>query len=537
MFKYIKQVVKYLILVLIALPVYAGGPLQSARTFKNNGGLIDHISPLLIDDTHASAIQNITMDDRGLLSKRNGFSVIQTTSVLASTQAVTGGTYHTATTGSNFFTVVVGSDIYRTSNLFTNYSRVTGSVSITAASSNLAQSTHLQDQAVFCNESDKPFYIGSSGNAATISTNTFDTAKTCATYGSYLVVANTSESSTAFPSRVRWSDINNINSFPALNFIDVEPDDGDKIVGIISYDEEVFIFKKRSIYEMRITGLDGPDAFIIRPISRNVGAWAKNSIKVVPHFGVVFLAQNTLYVLNTSYASQYSDSGLTPIGDPIQRTFDTVSRGMWANAVAGVYPHKYQYWIAVSTDGVTNSEVLVYDYIQKNWTVFTNMYINMLSQAEDSTGQNILISGDYHGVTYKQDVGASDNQGGNSQTISGQYTTANLSLGAEDITKGYKYLYIYSLGDVVYSMKVEAAYDYNSSYEYSTTVQLGSKGALYDTGIYDVDIYPTSGYNVSRVELNREARAIRLRFTNSNSGEVFGLLGWTLVYQSEDYKQ
>src|SRR5260221_9273222 len=185
MLKYIKIA---LLLAVLPYQALAGGPYQSARTFKNNGGLVDHISPLLIDDTHASAINNITMDDRGLLSKRNGYTVIQSTSVLASTQAVTGGTYHTATTGTSFFAVVVGSDIYRTANTFNGYSRVTGTVSITAGASNQAQSTHLQDQAIFCNELDKPFYVGSTGNAVTISTNTFDKAKTCATYGNYLVV-------------------------------------------------------------------------------------------------------------------------------------------------------------------------------------------------------------------------------------------------------------------------------------------------------------------------------------------------------------
>jgi len=163
------------------------------------------------------------------------------------------------------------------------------------------------------------------------------------------------------------------------------------------------------------------------------------------------------------------------------------------------------------------------------------MYNNMLAQAEDSSGNTLLISGDYRGATYKQDNGSTD--GINQSPIVGYYTTGNLSLGAEDLTKGFKYLYIYTLGDVIYTMDVNAGYDYNASYEYSTTIQMGSSGALYDTGIYDVDIYPTSGYNVARVELNRSARAIRLKFTNANSGEVFGLLGWSLVFNVEDYKQ
>ncbi len=530
---------KKLLLGLLLIPsVLAANPLQSKRTFTNNGGLVNHLSPFLTPDNNASEIENITMDDRGLLSKRNGYTVIQSTSALGvstsavagSTGPVNGGVYHTATVGNSFFTVIMGSDVYRTGNTFSSYSRITGSVVITNSNSNLAQATHLQDKAIFCNEVDKPFYVGSTGNATTISTTTFSAAKTCATYGVYLVIGNTTESALAFPSRVRWSNINDINDFPPLNYIDVEPDDGDKIVGIVAFDESVYIFKHRSIYRMLITGLDGPDAFNIRPVSRNVGAWAKNSIKIIPNVGIAFLAQNTAYLLN--------DQGLNPIGDPIQRTFDGVSRSMWANAVGGVYPKRYQYWLAVSTANSQNSEILVYDYVQGNWTIFTDMKVNMLAESEDSTGQNILVSGDYQGVTYKQDNGSVDSPRGTSTGIDAFYTTANLfTADSPDITKGFKYLYIYSLGDQSYTLNVKAGYDLNSTYEFNDDIDLGSAGAVYDTGVYDVDVYPASGYQTTRIELNRVSRSMRLKFSNTSSGEIFGLIGWTIVYEMQDYTQ
>ncbi len=522
-----------LLLGLLLLPsIGLGAQLQSQRFFANNGGLVDHLSPLRIPDNTATDINNITMDDRGQLSKRNGYSVIASTSAMIgfSTWSVNGGGYHNASSGNNFFAVVVGTAVYKTSTALGSWTSVSGINSITATVTNLAQVTDLQDSLVFCNEVDKPFYLKSTGVATAISTDTFSAAKTCGTYGAYLVVGNTTESSVAFPSRVRWSDINNINSFPALNYIDVEPDDGDKIVAIIAFDESIYIFKHRAIYKMLITGLDGPDAFIIRPLSRNIGAWAKNSVRVIPSVGIAFLAQNTAYLLN--------NDGLNPIGDPIQRTFDTVSRGNWANAVGGVYPHKYQYWLAVSTAGATNTEVLVYDYVQKNWTIFTNMNVNMLAQTEDSSGQNILVSGDYMATAYKQDTGSTDNPGGVASGISASYTTANLLMGGTpEITKGFKYLYIFTQGDVNYTLNVKAAYDYISTYEYSKDVQIGSAGSVYGTGIYDTDVYPASGVNVTRLELNRSSQAIKIKFSNATSGEVFGVIGWTVVYSLEDYKQ
>lgn len=525
MLKYFKS------LAIISLSLYCqGAELQPKRFFANNGGLVDHISPLLVPEQNASAIQNITMDDRGQLSKRNGYSLLNTIGALG-TSAVTGGGYHNAATGSSFFGVVVGTHVYRTGNTFAgSYTDVTGTTTVTSGATNLAQVTDVNDNLIFCNDVDKPFYLSSTGNAVQISTGLFTGAKTCATYGSYLVIGNTTETAVSFPSRVRWTSIQNTNDFPANNYVDVEPNDGDKIVAIIGFDDSVYVFKKRSIYRMLITGQDGADAFVIRPVVRNIGAWAKNSVRVIPNVGIAFLAQNTAYVL--------SDSGLEPIGDPIQRTFDTVNRTQWGNAVAVVYPKRYQYWLSIATgSATTNGEVLVFDYIQKAWSVYTGINANALAQAEDSNGNNIIISGDYSGNQYKQDIGTSDNPAGVATAITGSYTTGELTLGTPEITKGFKYLYIFSQVDVTTTLTVNVAYDYMSAYESALSVDLGQAGALYDTARYDQDLYPAVAYKVSRIELNRSARDIRLRFSNASAGSIVGVIGWSLVYSLENYNQ
>lgn len=527
---------KYLLLTIVITGLSVincfSAPLQSSRHFENTGGLLDRVSPLLVPDKNATVINNITLDDRGQLSKRNGYDILNSTGALGPTSfAITGGGYHTAATGSSFFGLVAGSDVFKTGNTFAgSYTKVTGNVTITNSASNLVQTTSFQDKLVFCNESDKPFTLASTGNASHISTNTFSAAKTCATYGSYLVVGNTTESSVANPSRVRWSDINNTESFPANNYWDVEANDGDKVVSVVSFEDSVYIFKKRSIHRLIITGLDGANAFVVRPIARNIGAWAKNSVKVVPNVGIVFLAQNTVYVL--------SGNQLEPIGDSIQRTLDDISRASWASAVGEVYPKRYQYWLAVSPSGSGNTQVLVYDYIQKSWTIYSGMTVNALAQAEDSTGDNILLSGDLNGNHYKQDTGTSDNPANVSTPISASYTTNDISLGTPEITKTFKYLYLFSLVDTTTTVTTNIYYDYDgSAVQNSIDLSLGQTGALYDTAVYDTAVYPNVQYKVSRVELNRSARSVKLQFTNSSANSLVGIIGWVFVFQIEDYRQ
>ncbi len=526
-----------LISAFLCLNVYGAGNLQPKRYFQNNGGLLDRNSPLAVPDQYASGILNVTLDTRGQLLKRNGQSMINASTGILTTAAVTGGGYHASSTGSNFFAVVVGTSVYREVNTFAGtYTDVTSTVSITSSASNLAQVTDLNDKLIFCNESDKPFYVDSSHNSLALNETLFSAAKTCSTYGVYLIVGNTTESAVNYGSRIRWSDINTPDSFPALNFIDVEPDDGDRIVSLISFDDSVYIFKKRSVYRMVITGLDGPDAFIIRPVLRNVGAWAKNSVRVVPGQGIFFLAQNTLYLLNNSASASYTGGGLEPIGDPIQRTFDSVNRTQWGNAVAAVYPKRYQYWISVATNSATsNNTTLVYDYVQKAWSIYSNINANALAQAEDSNGNNLLISGDYAGNQYKQDTtNTTDNVNGITTVIPFAYTTPDLPIDSPEFTKNFKYLYLF-FNVVEGTTTVEASFDYQANYEFSQQVPLGQIGALYDTAIYDTDIYPSINYKVARIEINRSAKAIKLRFSESSSNS-YGVIGWALIYSLEDWR-
>lgn len=528
MLKYIRTIG---LLCLSLSTAFAAAPLQSKRYFQNSGGMVDHISPILVPDNKASGMVNFTVDDRGQLTARAGFKILNSTGNLGGTSVpVTGGGYHNAASGTSFFAIIVGTNVYRTSNSFGGtYTRVTSTVTLTSSASNLAQHTSLNDYQIFCNELDPPFKLNASTDAIQLGVGSPTKAHTCATYGSYLVLANLTESAVDYPSRIRWSDISNQDVWPALNYIDIEPNDGDKIVSVIAYQDSVYVFKKRSIYKMMITGLDGPDAFIVRPYARNLGAWAKNSVRVIPNLGIAFLAQNTLYILG--------DTQFEAVGDPIQRTFDSVTRSQWANAVGAVYPKRYQYVLAVSTTGATNNISLVYDYVQKSWTTYSGISFGMLEQAEDVTGQNVLVTGDYHGNNYKLDEATNKDLPDNVSTaITTSYTTGWLHQDMPEFTKSYKYVYIFTQVTSTASLTIEASFDYGTTYEYHQTVGLGTATALYGTAIYGIDLYALSGYDVTRFEINRSAKAIKLRFSSSSTAASINPIGWALIYSDEDWK-
>lgn len=504
-------------------PAFAG--LHSERFFDNTGGLIDRYSPILVPVKSASDIQNIHLDERGQLLKRRGYSLNNTTDLTHST--TTGAGYHQSTTGTSFFAVIVGTNIFTTGNTFGGtYTTVTGTITLTNNINNLAQFTNISDYGVFCNESDPPIQVrsGSAFRIPNVSTG----AKTCEGYNNYLLIGNLVEGTVTFGSRLRWSDLGAIGTWPSNNYIDIEPDDGDSIVAIKRYQNNLYVFKKHSIYEAIQTGGAGAEAFIVRPIARGIGAWAKNSVKAINTKGIVFLGSNGVYL--------FDGNNFDFISDQIQHRIDGLNRTRYTYAVGEVYSVKNQYLLSI-TDGVDikNSTILAWDYIQQAWSVYSGIKANTLASAEDSDGHVVLFSGDYNGDIYKQDTGTTDNPNGASTPIASFYASPHLHFGTPELDKTFKYLYIFSKATTVTDLTIDIGYNFQDSYRDNKVISIGGANALWGSGIWGTDAWPGTSVQVQRIEINRTGKAIKFKFSD-NSDTQLGVLGYVVVYAIEDYQ-
>ncbi len=505
----------------------ASAQLQPARFIDNNGGLVDRYSTLAAPQNTASEIQNVMLDDRGQLSKRTAQDTIGSTTTAISTMAVTGIGYHGGSNG--FYTIVTGTSIWRTGNTLNgNYTSVIGTATLTGISTNLVQFTDFQDYAIGCSLSDPPFKLKASGNAAKlIAVSTV--AKTCAGFGNYLVLGNTTEGTTAFPSRVRWSDLNDPDIWPANNYIDVEPDDADGVISLIQFQGSVYIFKRRSVHQLIITGLAGAEAFITRPVARGLGAVSRMSVQVIDNVGIMFQGQNGIYL--------YDGSNITLVSDNIQRTFDGIASTRLVHTVGAVYRTRNQYWLAYSTSS-TNTQVAVYDYIQNAWTVYAGIEANTIGSGEDSNGQPVLLTGSTAGFIHSQDTELNqDEKNGVSTPIESFYVTQDLHLDSPEVEKSFKYVYVFTITDSVTTVTVQAAYNLDPEYTDTYSIALEQSGVLWDSALWDTAIWPASVQRIFRKDLNRNGRTIRLRFSNTAENQKLGVLGWTIVYDAEDYKE
>ena len=201
-----------------------------------------------------------------------------------------------------------------------------------------------------------------------------------------------------------------------------------------------------------------------------------------------------------------------------------------------MYIPKHQYWLAVSNGSdSTNQTILVWDYIQEAWSVYSGIKANALMPAEDNNGNLVLFSGDTSGNVYKQDTGTTDAPLGVTTAISSFYATSELTLGAPEIDKTYKYLYIFTNITSTATVVVDRAYNFEDAYQDTTSLVVGETAATWNTAVWNTDLWPGLATKVSRIELNRRARSLRIKFSDSSSTSL-GVLGWTVVYQMEDYR-
>jgi hypothetical protein len=116
-----------------------------------------------------------------------------------------------------------------------------------------------------------------SPDLAAPTTNNVPQAKYGESHGGYMWVAHTYESAAFQRNRIRWSHPNKGDAWRAEDFIDVDPSDGDEIVGVASMGDVLLVFKNKSVHV--VSGYD-PDTFAVNRLSASVGAASQEAICV-----------------------------------------------------------------------------------------------------------------------------------------------------------------------------------------------------------------------------------------------------------------
>jgi hypothetical protein len=243
-----------------------------------------------------------------------------------------------------------------------------------------------------------------------------------AAHKNYLFQAHT----TANPSRLHFSDIINLESWPALNFIDISPNDGDWITGLLPFDDYLIITKQRSVWAL--VG-DGTSDFAVKRIHSGIGCVSPRSLV---RMGELF---------GFAYTEGYYLSDITKptlITERLKDTWAALNRRRLNQIAAEFFDHKLRIDVPNGAS-TTNNLRIVYDSIRK--ALLLEEMDNHASCYTKYTeaGQEVLLYGhSTEGQVSQADTGTTD--GG--AAIDFEWLTKHFNFGSSATEKKVRNTYI-----------------------------------------------------------------------------------------------
>ena len=263
-----------------------GSQLFSIRDFT--GGLNLTTDTFKLAENESPDVQNVDFDRRGGFQIRRGVAPFSTTTL--------GGIAPNAIwvynyLGTVYTLVQIGANIYQG----------TGT-SWTVIGSGLGSVTQAVQAVTFNNNSywvrgdaDVVRSVGLTATTMGVAFNNTTTpsvppianvprAEHIAVHSGYMWVANTWESGTNYPNRVRWSWANTFDNsgenWDVDDYIDIDDGkDSDEITAIVPHGDQLIVFKRNAIYV--VYGYDGP-SFTVTNISNTVGAVSRAATADTP---------------------------------------------------------------------------------------------------------------------------------------------------------------------------------------------------------------------------------------------------------------
>lgn len=205
-----------------------------------------------------------------------------------------------------------------------------------------------------------------------------------------------------FPFRVYLSSAlepENWSSTAPSNSTSLDLDDnGDPqgITGIISFQSRLYVFTRRSTYE--ITGTD-PTTFVVLRVSDGIGCIGHASIATIPN-DIVFASDRGVHSLKQLSSGRQTES--TFLSRDIQRLWtELVNASRFAQFMAA-YDETINSYVVTTVAGsdTTNSDCLVYNIEFGTWTQWKSIDARSISLAFISNKKQLIIGRENGQIAY-----------------------------------------------------------------------------------------------------------------------------------------
>lgn len=507
---------------LLATPVQAE-EWRSYNYFSLTGGLNDGYDSTAIEDTEASDLQNVVFTTGGAISKRSGFSNLQS-SAIASTAAFTALTSWKLSSGTRYLVSLVsdgGTDrIYRmdygagTSGPDGTWDNISGGLTLSWGTDDLGDFAPALDVLVVEDgvATTAPYQWTGSGDATAL------TGAANASMVEYHKNHLFTSGNSAQPSQINFSALcttasSCLTSWTATDVIHVETNDGQTVQGLKSGLDALYVWKDRSIW--RISGTDR-DTFILEQMVRGIGTCSNNSIAVINNKFIFLSCEGDVIIydggINVQIISAKIEGTLTAIN------LDRVDEAIAIAFDDGTGGEDYYLSLSASASS-THDRLLVFDTFHQAWTKFLGINANAMATYEIGTLQTALVFGNYIGDANRYpNTNADDGAAINAFYQSGQL---QFDLPQEKI---FRLAQIFVNQEGAYNLTFEYRLDFEAVGT-SSSISLAGSGSLWDTAIFGTDAFADITTVTGRVEGFRICDFFQWRVSNTNAAQPFLVKG------------
>ena len=329
-------------------------------------------------------------------------------------------------------------------------------------------------------------------------------------FHNYLFVANTS----ANPSRLEWSSLGDPITFSGTDYFDVNPNDGDEITGLAIINDELFVFKKNTIWS--ITGWSGSTFSATTVAGQNTNSKI-NGYGCVSHQSIVNTGRDLFYLSflgQTPYIRSFQQSLFAStieqgiVSQDLQTTFEGLNKSQLSK-VTGIYDGRFIYWAFSNGASTTNDLVLVFDPERRMKTVLGTL--RSWVKWTGTTPQQFFIStisdrakvyftdATTGGFVFEQGTSTYDDNG---VAVVMDIKTRDYMLSGSQKSK-WKYLYHKYTSGGAGSLVINSRIDQSSDFTLQKTVSLiGNSPGLGSTGTFTLGTSLLGGSTLIKDRVN-----------------------------------
>jgi len=519
-----KKIILSTILIVLSFINFAHAEITWAHFdfFDNSGGINDVSAPTAIADGEAADVQNMTLSTYGSFATRAGTSTLNSVA-LSGTPAFTGISYYAPTSGSKYIISVADNNkIFKMDygvggGPDGTWDDITGTLSFAIGQDNLSSFAVGEDAIIIEDglNSTAPYVWSEVGNAALLAGSPPNASVVAFHKNMGFAAGNDSN-----PSTLYFSDVGDIENWTTgiSGNVALDTDDGSIIRSIIPGFDSLYIFKDTSIW--RLSG-DDKDNFQLQRMVSGIGCTSPNAVKRIGNSFFFTDGKGDSYIYDGAIRVQL-------ISKNVEGTRDTANFSRWQYSVTEQFDKNF--YISFSTSSASmHDSILLFDSFNQAWTRFSGINANAMTVADDGNGKDMLVFGDYGGLAYKYPSGTNDN----GTAIDAFYTTKQYRFPELNPDKDWKLLNVYASQKGDYDLTVETRRDFEGT---GTTENINLLGdsSLWDTAIFDTDIYGGQNVIIGRIEVNKEGKFFQVNFLNSNLDEPVEVKGFQIYVEQQD---